>query len=219
MNLEIDTLGTPLRKFEELRDELTAAGKKFDEETLTHVPYEQLVLCATGHAGAAMCPIALVQAEKECRRTRFITMTDPEFQQVQNLLRIEQMHEDTKKARRRHGSPSWEDLTPRQRVWFKLNCINNHIDNVTPRMEEAIQLLCLSGQTDLPSDVATHYVKQLDILRQIYPGKLAERTFRGKIATIAHNILAFLPAEEAKVCEEEVLYNYSCTSDCYRALL
>src|SRR5271163_3314066 len=138
MNLEIDSLGAPLRIFEELRDELIAAGKKFDASALSHISYDKLALCATGIAGDAICSLALVREEKLLRRERFASMSETEVRDLHTLLQIEQMGDDVARERLRVRAPHWEHLRPRQKVWFKLNCLMNHLDGVNDRVREAI---------------------------------------------------------------------------------
>ncbi len=220
MNLEIDSLGAPLRIFEELRDELIAAGKRFDAASLSHISYDKLAFCATGLAGRAMCPLALVREEKQLRRERFASMSEAELRDSRTLLQIEQMGPDVARERVRVRAPKWEDLRPRQQAWFKLNCIMNHLDGVTDRVREAIALLKLVHDThDLPEDFTNHQRRKLEVLLQVYPLSLPDSTFRAKIAEIALEIKKIIPDEEQKQCEAEVLFNYSCTSDCYRPLV
>lgn len=220
MNLEIDSLGAPLRVFEELRDELIAAGKKLDPSTLPHVSYDRLAFCATGIAGKAMCSVALVREEKQSRRERFASMSETELRDSRTLLQIEQMGEDVARERLRVRAPRWEELRPRQQVWFKLNCIMNHLDGVHDRVRETITLLKLVNEThDLPADFSNHQRRKLEVLLQVYPTNLPDSLFRAKIAEIAFEIKKIIPDEEQKQCEAEVLFNYSCTSDCYRPLV
>ncbi len=219
MQLEIDSLGSSLRNFEELRGELIAAGQKFDAEALSHLPYEKLALCATGIAGPAMCSLAVVREEKRLRRERFRAMSESELRDVRTLLRVEQMDEDVVKMRVRDRAPAWESLRLRQQVWFKLNCIVNHIDGVEVRMREAIALLRLVQEShDLPDDFTVHQRTKVEILLQAYPGNIPDAMFRSRVAQIAFDIKKMLPDEEQRVCEAEVLQSYSCTSDCYRPL-
>ena len=220
MNLEIDSLGASLRNFEELRDELIAAGRKFDAEALSHLPYEKLALCATGIAGAAMCSLALVREEKRSRRERFSTMDETGLRESYTLLQVEQMGDDVARERARNRAPKWETLRPRQQAWFKLNCIMNHLDGVVDRMHEAVALLQLVRSThDLPDDFTLYQQRKLEALLQVYPMNLPDSTFRMKIAEIALEIKKSIPDDEQKVCMSEVLFNYSCTSDCYRPLV
>lgn len=220
MKLEIDSLGAPLRPFEELRDELIAAGKKFDAESLSHIPYEKLVCCATGMAGEAMCPLALVQEEKNLRRDRFMSMSEFELNQVNTLLRIEQMRDDVVRQRAVQGTPKWDELTPRQQVWFKLRCIQNHLDAVSIRMTEVADLFCQCIESrSLPVNFAAHHLRKVQILIHVYPNNMPEKSFREQIADIAKEVKDRLTEPEIAVCEAEVLYNHSCTSDCFTPLL
>src|SRR5208337_5176224 len=107
MIVEIDSLGASLQNFEELRNTLIAAGLKFDAEALSHIPYEKLILCATGVAGEAMCSLKLVQEEKALRRSRFLSMGERDFEGVVTLLRIEQMYDDVIASRTLELAPRW----------------------------------------------------------------------------------------------------------------
>jgi hypothetical protein len=214
----IDSLGTPLRKFEELRDELIASGRKFDDEALSHLPYEKLALCATGIAGSAICSQTLIRTEKKNRRKRFNIMGDTEFQASRTLLQIEQMGNDTARERIYSYAPKWEDLRSRQQMWFKLNCIINHLDNVTPRIQEALAILkCVREARELPGDFINHQQKRLEGFIQSYV--LRDTSFRMRIAEIAFEIKKIMPDAEQKICETELLSGYSCTSDCYAPLI
>jgi hypothetical protein len=220
MQLEIDSLGASPRPFEELRDELIKAGKKFDAEALSHIPYEKLAQCATGIAGSAMCSILLVREEKKMRRTRFCSMSEAELRDSKVLLQVEQMDDDITRERARSRAPKWESLRPRQQAWFKLNCIANHLDGVADRMREAIALLQLVQEThDLPDDFIRHQRKKLEVLLQIYPLSLTDLIFHRKIIEICLDIKKLLPDDEQRICEAEVLFNYSCSSDCYCPLV
>jgi hypothetical protein len=220
MQLTIDSLGEPIRGFEALRDELIGVGKKFDAESLAHIPYEKLAWCCLGLAGKAACSLNLVQEEKLLRRYRFLSMAEPEMQEVKTLLQIEQMDSDVARERTRLCAPKWEDIRLRQKAWFKLNCIANHLDNVFPRMIEVAALL---GQVrdahDLPPDFTSVQIKKIDNLTVAYPGVMSDSIFRIHIASIALEINKLMPEEEQRVCDAEVLFDYSCTSDCYRPLL
>jgi len=220
MKLTIDSLGEPIRGFEVLRDELIEAGKKFDAETLASIPYEKLVWCCLGLAGKAACSLNLVQEEKLLRRSRFLSMAEPEMQEVKTLLQIEQMDSDVARERTRFSAPKWEDIRLRQKAWFKLNCIANHLDNVFPRMAEVTALLGLVRDTrDLPPDFTSVQIKKIDNLTIPYPGVMSDSIFRIHIASIALEIKKLMPEDEQKVCEAEVLFDYSCTSDCYQPFL
>jgi hypothetical protein len=130
------------------------------------------------------------------------------------------MGADVARERARYRAPRWEDLRPRQQVWFKLTCIMNHLDGVADRMREVLALLQnVLDRHDLPEDFTRHQQKKIEILMQGYPMSLSDKLFRMKIAEIAFEIKKIIPDDEQKICEAEVLFNYSCTSDCYRPLV
>ena len=220
MFLKIDSLGETLRDFESLRDELAAAGRRFSAENLRFVPYEKLALCATGVAGAAMCSPSAVREEKRARRERFANMSEDDIRRVWTVLQIERMDADVQRERARNAAPRWEDLHPRQRAWLKLNCVQNHLDGVVDRMREAIALLQeAADKGDLPPDFAVFQRHKLEMLLQVYPVTMTDRVFRAKVSEIALEIKSLLPDDEQRVCEAEILFNYSCSSDCYRPLV
>lgn len=219
MILETDSLGAPLRDFEELRDQLINADKRFDAEALSHISYDKLAWCATGMAGQAACTLRLVREEKQNRRQRFLEMTSTDLRQVSTLLTIEQMTNDVVGERIKSNAPKWADLTPRQKVWFKLNCIVNHVDGVNTRLWEALSLLDMVIESrNLPTDFAYHQRKKIEALSMLYPSRMTSDTFRSRVGNIALEIKKLFPDEEQRICDSEVLYNYTCTSDCYRPL-
>lgn len=219
MLIEVENLGVQRRNFQELSTELSAQGKVFDTSTLAAIPYEQLTRCCIGDAGAAACDISLVRAEKARRRERYLDMSTEDLSLCSNFLRIEQMNEDIKYAVACNGAPSWETLTTRQKVWFKLNCVFNHIENPQDRLFQICLLLrlCLvEHNSGLPSDVCHHYIARLKNLSDNFPAIMSEKLFRDQIWDIAENILEFLPNAEHSICDKEELKDFSCTSDCFR---
>ena len=210
----------PLSDFLVLRSELIARREKFSPVTLARVPYEQLTLCCTGEAGAARCDRELVVNERKARRARFLNMETQDLANSQNFLRVNQMEEDVKFDQTIRLAPRWEDLNARQKVWAKLHCIHNHIDNPEGRLKEVILLLrdC-ADQRLLPPEVAKSYGPRLRGLITVYPGRVNDTFFRIKIGELAESIFEFLPTEEAELLQREEIQNYSCSSDCYRVVV
>lgn len=221
MKIEIENLGAPRHDFKSLRDDLIAAGQKFDEATLPSIPYEDLILCCTGSAGEAACLPRLVRAEKVSRRERFLGMQEEEFKECINFLRVERMDEDIHFALAHRAAPKWDDLASRQRLWFKLCCVYNHIDAPQQRLGEAILLLRKCGaevDSGLPREVCEHYSNRLKQYHNDFPGVLKDNQFREKVWDITETILEFLPDDERSICEKEMLQDYGCTSDCFRVV-
>ncbi len=220
LRIQIESLGSPQRNFHEVKRELIAAGKKFDAESLRSIPYDELPLCALAPAGEAMCSLKLVQDEKVQRRERFLIMPDEEFFPMKNFLTIERMWDDVLQERAYRILPHWDDMNDRQRLWLKLNCVYNHIDNPYPRGGEALVLIKFcAGSGSLPPEVCMTMNTRIRDLLRLYPVRIADTTFRDRISSIADAVFQFLPEDERKAIENEEIQGYSCTSDCYRVLL
>jgi hypothetical protein len=221
MKIEVEALDIPQRDFAELRRELIEQGKKFDERTLKAVPYFQLHLCCIGNAGAAACLPRMVQAEKANRRERFLSLQPEEFEEASTYLKIEQMYDDVVYALAYRTAPKWSSLSLRQKLWAKLTCLYNHVNDPTPRLSEAIALFdhCAQNpESGLPSDVCMIYGSKLRGMASVFPGKISDDLFRSKLVEIATNLLEFLPQEEQQVVSKEQLQDFSCTSDCFRVM-
>lgn len=223
MKIEVETLDAPRRDFYDLRKELIASGKKFDETNLRFIPYDQLHLCCIGNAGEAVCLPRLVQAEKAARRERFLHMESEEFKAAEIFLKIERMYDDVMYAIAYRNAPKWDDLKYRQRAWAKLTCLYNHVDDPFQRLGEAVLVLRKCSQPldndGLPPDYCMNLMNKLKGLSTVFPGRLSDDGFRQKIAELAYGLLEFLPDEERTVLEKEQLQDYSCTSDCFRVLV
>lgn len=222
MKIEIESLDTPQRDFAELRRELIENNKKFDETTLRAIPYSQLNLCCIGNAGPAACSLQLVQQEKINRRERFLYMEPEEFKEAETFLKIEQMYDDVLHTIATCTAPQWEDLNACQKLWAKLTCLYNHVDNPSHRLDEILALFaqCAADPSSgLPVDVCRVYAAKLKGMASVYPGKVTNEVFREKVGEIAETLLEFMPPEERQMLEKEQLRDFTCTSDCFRVLV
>lgn len=222
MKIEVESLDTPRRDFADLRRELVEQGKKFTETTLAAVPYAQLHLCCIGNAGPTACLPGLVQKEKINRRERFLSMDPEEFRAAETYLKIEQMYYDIMHAINRRNAIRWDTLSDRQRLWTKLTCLYNHIDNPVPRIDEAVDMFaqCAADPIGgLPVDVCRVYAAKLKGMASVYPGKVTNEVFREKVGEIAETLLEFMVPEERQMLEKEQLQDFTCTSDCFRVLV
>ena len=219
MKIEIERQA-PLQDFRTLRDQLIQRNEKFTLQTLSKIPYAQLLFCCTGEAGIAACSQGLVVMERRARRRRFLDMETDELETVQKYLVVNQMDADVRYDFTYRAAPRWEDLKPRQQIWVKLNCIYNHVDHPAARLKEAILLLRTCAMVhSLPPEVAKSYMPRLRGLLTVFPGTISPELFRAKITEIAENLFDFLPPEEAAVLQREEIQNYQCTSDCYRVFV
>jgi hypothetical protein len=222
MKIEIESLDAPQREFAELRRELIEKGKKFDETTLRTIPYSQLNLCCIGNAGSAACSLELVQQEKASRRERFLSMESDEFKEAEHFLKIERMYDDVMFALTNRTASQWNGLTDCQKLWTKLTCLYNHVDNPTQRMQEALALFAKCANdpgSGLPSDVCSIYASKLRGITSVYPGRVSDETFRDKIGEMAATLLEFMPEEHREALEKEQLQGFSCTSDCFHVIV
>ena len=221
MKIEVES-DVSQRDFADLRRELIEQGRKFDENTLRAVPYSQLNLCCIGNAGSAACSLELVQQEKASRRERFLSMESDEFKEAEYFLKIERMYDDVMFALTNRTASQWNGLTDCQKLWTKLTCLYNHVDNPTQRMQEALALFakCANDPTSgLPSDVCSIYASKLRGMTSVYPGRVSDDAFREKIGEMAETLLEFMPVSSRQVLEKEQLQGYSCTSDCFRIIV
>lgn len=219
MKIEIESSVPQQRSFSELRQELTVIGKKFDAATLKLVPYAQLPLCCIGNAGDAACLPNLVQQEKRNRRERFLNMEPEELKQAEAYLKIERMYDDVVYALAIRTAPKWEGLSTCQKLWAKLTCLYNHVDNLSDRMAEVTDLFakCAADrESGLPADVCTVYASKLRGMASVHPGRMSDEAFRTKLGEIAETLLEFMTPEERQMLEKEQIQDFSCTSDCFR---
>jgi hypothetical protein len=216
MRVEVESYGNTRRDFYDFRDNLIERGKTFDEASLRLLSYHQLYLAAIGNAGAAVCSPQFVQREKARRRERFLAMEPEELKTCERYLRVEEMYDDVIVALGSKLAPRWDGLSDRQKLWAKLNCLYNHLDDPQTRIGEALLLLRKCSTTSLPTDVCQHYIQRMQGLMATYPGRVTDEFFRTQIEDIRDNIRDFLPDEEQEVCDEQQIADYSCTSDCFR---
>jgi hypothetical protein len=220
LKIKIDPLGTPQRDFFQVRNQLALEGRKFDFDTLPSLPYNQLSLAAIGTAGTTMCPLELVQDEKRQRRERFLSMDEEALQGMKNFLLIERMWDDILFERAYNALPHWDNLTDRQKIWLRLNCVNNHVDSPNARLTEVVGFLAKGFKAgELPLEISASFTSKLRSLLHLYPKYIDDNTFRDRITVMTANFFQFLPLDEAKQVEGEEIQGYSCTSDCYRMLL
>jgi hypothetical protein len=222
MKVSVESYGQPRRDFYDLRSELIELDQKFEAYHLRLLPYDQLHLCCIGNAGDAACSLKLVQQEKIARRERFLAMESEELKTCERFLKAEGMYDDVREAIAALRAPLWDHLNSRQKVWAKLNCLYNHIDNPAQRIGEAVGLMrdCASVTTGgLPLDVAMHYVEKLRALLDGYSTRFSDYHFRQQIEEYRDSVLDFLEENERGIVEREEIKDYHCTSDCFRMLL
>jgi hypothetical protein len=218
--VEIDSNGYTRVEFSEMRELVLSQGRQFNALDLACVPYEQLSLCATANAGAAGCNLSLIREEKRGRRRRFVEMSFDQFPNVVRYLQAQSMFPDVLRDRARRTAPLWENLSVVQKAWFKLSCVNNHIDNPGDRLRDSENLVFRAGDTGLiPLQQASWCVDIISQLLAHYPQNVTAETLRGSLANLTEELLQLMPEAEREVCAREELRDYSCTSDCFQPVL
>jgi hypothetical protein len=211
----------PHKNFYELRDELLSKNQKFTEESLTLVPYYQLHLCSIASAGEASCSLSLVQKEKKRRRDQYSFISDEELENISGYLKMENIYDDIKKDFEYSKAEKWDTFNIRMKIWAKLVCMGNHIDFIHARIEECIGMVKICKTTpegSLPPEICDEIIKDLSRCATFYPSSIKEYELREKIHNFHQYIFSFFPEEERRICMKEIIPDFFCTSDCFKAL-
>ena len=199
--------------------ELKDKDAKFDGKTLKKLPYSQLDLAAIGNAGQCRCSPSLVIKEKAARRKPYavveIELEEQEREYLERTGMLSDVMDDRVMAL---PHLKWEELSYLAKLWFKLNCLNIHLDAPTQRLTEVVDLLTECRRADiLPSQIVTSLRTEFNsvILRQ---GKLSDEVIRSICEQCANVVYGFLEAEEAMICDQKLLADYSCSCYCFRAI-
>lgn len=218
MTSNLKGLEKPRWDFYHQRDELITTNQVFGPSNLSKISYAELPLCCIATAGAAMGLVAEVRAEKRERRVPFLELEDDELDAFKTALNLEGMWDDVMAFRQQRYVPHWDSLFNRQKIWFKLNCVYNHVDQPNQRIGEALLLLRRCAEevnSGLPKDVCAHYSHRLRNLYE-FPTHMDAIAFREKISDLADTLLEFLPEAERSICDREHVKGFRCTSDCFR---
>lgn len=218
LTIDIDPHGYARVPFIELRTRLLALDKTFSEHELRKLPYNELVLAAIANAGKAACSIDEVVAEKERRRYRFLHMSPDEYPQAKRYLQVEGMYSDLDALLEMRAAPTWDELSPRVRLWCKLNCLYTHCDNPDQRLQDAYPLVLDCDQRGLlRPGFAERLTSDLDRLRWLYGDAFGEDEFHYISGCLAEELLTQLDDSEKRDCERELVADYVCTGNCYHA--
>ena len=149
-------------------------------------------------------------------------METDDFKEAETYLKIEQMYDDVMFAISNRMAVPYSTLSDCQKLWVRLTCLYNHVDNPSARIQDAIALFrqCAANPNGkLPTDVCSVYAGKLTGISTVYPGRIGDETFREKVGEMAETVLQFLSDGERQVVEKEQLQDFSCTSDCFKILV
>jgi hypothetical protein len=218
LEIDIDPHGYKRTPFTEMRTRLLAIGSSFTDRELRLLPYNDLVLTAIANAGKAACSLEDVLREKERRRYRFMNLSPDEFTKAKRYLQVEGMYSDMMARARMRYAPHWDDLSPRVRLWCKLNCLYTHCDNPDARIRDTYPILHRCDEDGLlRPGFAEKLVTDLDHLRCLSIDTLDGDEFRRITGAAAEDLVTQLDSDEKQICEKDIVLGYSCTGNCYHA--
>ena len=140
------------------------------------------------------------------------------FRKAEHFLKIERMYDDVMFILTSRSAFQWDSLSDCQKLWVRLTCLYNHVDNPLQRIQETVALFAQcsnNASSGLPTDVCTVYASKLRGLSSVYPGRVSDDVFRAKVAEMAETVSEFMSVEHRQLLEKEQLQGFSCTSDCF----
>ena len=205
----------PYEDFYSLLAKLKEKNQKFDSRTLKKLTYNQLDLAAIGNAGTSKCSPTLVSKEKSLRRQEYLLKDsiDSDRDYLESIGMLEEVMEERNKI-----GPMWEDLSTILKLWFKLNCLETHLDSPNIRITEVLKLLkeCES-EGSLPHQLVATYVTEFQSIL-LLSHKLNEDTIRNVCNQCSYAIKEFLNLEDSNISNNKIISNYSCSSYCFRSI-
>ena len=192
-------------------------GQKFDGKTLKRLPYHQLDLAAIGNAGSCRCSSSLVHKEKMLRRHNFVSKPSIEDDRshLEQIGMLDNVLDD-----RSHsiGLPRWQELSNPLKLWFKLCCIEIHLDSPNVRIAEAISLFkkC-ANEGSVPHQLAMMYTSEFQSIL-LMSHKLTDETIRNACNQATYTLKEFLSSEDMEIADNKTLDDYSCSSYCFRTI-
>ena len=196
---------------------LKEKGQKFDGKSLKRLAYHQLDLAAIGNAGACRCSTGLVNKEKAIRRQSFVTkpIIDDDIDYLEKTEMLDGVLNDRNTL---VGFPKWESLSTPLKLWFKISCLETHLDSPNVRLNEAITLFkkCAS-EGSIPHQLVFMCVPEFQSIL-LMSRKLNDEMIRNVCNQSAYSVREFLSPEDMEVADFKTLDNYSCSSYCFRPI-
>lgn len=198
-------------QFYTLRAKLINQGLQFSLVDILELPYDEMILCAMGNAGAARAPLSLVL---EAMRMARPTKRESSPRVVGNNVAI--FLEDSTDINI-EGCIDYETLSDKLKCCTILLCLSNHCDCPETRIAEIRRLLDRMDKTHGVSNRAvTDWVRL-----QLAGIKLdnIHSTHQVFLATAAEVLLKFLTTEEEDILKRFIhngkVRNYKCTYGCF----
>ena len=201
------------KDFYDVLAELKQKGEKFTPLTLQELQYDQLILAASGNAGACRCSLSDIINEKRERRALLLALPKEKFEMFKlddvlaGDLQEDRLVIDNK-------LPSWNDLSPIGKLYFKLACLENHPHDAMSRLTEVVGLLH-EVEGSIPQQIAFS-------LRLEFQSALLSKPSEdwvGDACTKASNMLyGYVTDPEVDIINRLELLDYVCTAGCFYPL-
>lgn len=206
---------TPTRDFYDLLAELKAKGQKFDAATLAQLPYDQLILAASGNAGVCRCQVEDVIHEKQTRRALLLALPKSKLETIKlDDLLAGDLREDRIMLER--TVPGWDDLSVVARLYFKLSCLENHPHDAFARLSDVVELL-RDADGALPQQMA--FSLRLEFQSLLLSKRIPGDDLIRDVCTKTSNMLySFVTGPEIGIVDKLELRDYICTAGCFYPL-
>lgn len=202
--------------FYELLSIVKEEQRSFTKKDLERLSYDQLLLPAIGNSGNTRCDIEIVLEERRNRRLPYVRCSEEQFDALEKELDEQGCLDDCFKDRL-HSSdlPQWDDLTSVTKLFFKLRCLENHVDYPIERIVETLDLIqdCIDEEL-LPFQLAMAMKADLQSLFLLI-SKLEDHTIRDVCKKQANHLESFIPPGEIEISQNMTLLDYSCSSRCF----
>ena len=193
--------------------ELKARGEQFGPETLKEIPYDQLILAASGNAGVCRCPLGDVINEKQERRALLLALPKKKLEHLKlDDLMAADVQEDLIMINR--TTPSWVDLSVVAKLYFKLSCLENHSHDAFSRLSEVVNLF-REAEGALPHQMA--FSLRLEFQSALL-SKPSDDWVRDACTKASNMLYSFIPGPEVDLIDKLELRDYVCTAGCFYPL-
>ena len=179
------------------------------------LPYDQLILAASGNAGSCRCSVEDVVNEKQERRALLLAMPRAEFETVKlDDMLASDLQEDRVMLDR--TSPAWSGLSVVAKLYFKLACVENHPHNAFSRLSEVVGLL-REAEGAIPQQLA--FSLRLEFQSLLLSKRIPNDDLIRDTCTKASNMLyGFVTGPEIEIIDRLELRDYVCTAGCFYPL-
>lgn len=195
--------------------DLKTKGERFGPESLKSIPYDQLILAATGNAGVCRCSLADVVNEKQERRALILGLPKKKYEQMKlDDLLASDLQEDLITINR--TAPSWSELSVVAKLYFKLSCIENHPHDSFSRLSEVVNLL-REAEGLIPQQMA--FSLRLEFQSVLLSKRVHGDDLVRDTCTKASNMLyGFVTDPELELVDKLELRDFVCTAGCFHPL-